>query len=432
MRFNTLNQWLDWQQQLHWQEIDLGLERASQVADKLQLTDLADVVITVAGTNGKGSTAAYYSALLLAQGFSVGCYSSPHLLTYNERIMINGQMADDQTIMQAFDAIDQARGSISLSYFEFSTLAALYCFKQAKVDVAVLEVGLGGRLDAVNMIDADLLHFTPIGIDHTAWLGETRELIAAEKAGVLRQGCLAVCNDPNPPQSLRINIEQQAKRALYIKQDYMEENGVYRMGEDTIDLSHLALLGEHQKQNCAGVLAGLSLLDRLALKQPDIDAVLSSIQLKGRFETVFSNDNMQIIVDVAHNVEAAKTLNQQLSLMPKHRCVLILGMLSDKTVDDFCAELSQSVVHCICMDLDSERGLSAQQLKERIADQDLTTSQAPNMTQALQQAKTFIDANQHEAVCSDATRDIILVTGSFYTVEAYFNSTAESSLWNLN
>ena len=202
MRFTTLNEWLDWQQTLHWQEIELGLKRIKQVASVLKLDKVAQNTVIVAGTNGKGSTVTYYSAFLKAAGYSVGCYTSPHIQHYNERITINGQAESDDKIMQAFEQIDQARKDISLSYFEFGTLAALLCIKQANVDVAILEVGLGGRLDAVNIIDADLVHFTPIGIDHTAWLGDTRELIAIEKAGVLRNNCLVVCNDPHPPQSL--------------------------------------------------------------------------------------------------------------------------------------------------------------------------------------------------------------------------------------
>ena len=196
MRFNSLDQWLEWQTVLHGKAIDLGLERVQQVAVRLGVGKIAGQVITVAGTNGKGSTVAAYENWLRQAGFSVASYTSPHLLKYNERIKYNLQPVTDTTLCAAFEAVEDARGDTSLTYFEFGTLAALYLFQQWQPDYVILEVGLGGRLDAVNIIDADLVHLTPIGIDHQAWLGEDREQIGFEKAGVLRDGISVVLNDP--------------------------------------------------------------------------------------------------------------------------------------------------------------------------------------------------------------------------------------------
>jgi len=292
VRFSTLDQWLDWQQNLHLQSIELGLTRIKQVASNLSLTSIAPHIIIVAGTNGKGSTVTYYSEFLRASGYKVGCYTSPHLLRYNERISINGVNANDQDIMTAFELIDKARGDISLSYFEFGTLAALLCIKEAQVDVAVLEVGLGGRLDAVNIVDADLVHFTPIGLDHTAWLGDTREKIAFEKAGVLRQGCQVICNDIDPPNSLLNEINKHSHDALFIGKEFNYDEKMQNYSDKNIsfDLSHLSLKGLHQKLNCCGVIAGLNLLNNGDfLDKESIQNCISSIKFRGRFDTNTEN-----------------------------------------------------------------------------------------------------------------------------------------------
>ncbi|WP_253181142.1 bifunctional folylpolyglutamate synthase/dihydrofolate synthase, partial [Candidatus Marithrix sp. Canyon 246] len=196
MRFNTLNQWLNWQQTLHPKEIELGLERCRTVAQRLNLLSPAFPIISVAGTNGKGSSVMFLDNILSAAGYNIGRYTSPHLLHYNERICVNGNTATDADICQAFELIDKARAEISLTYFEFSTLAAVLIFQQYKVDLAILEVGLGGRLDAVNIFDAEIALVTAIDIDHVDWLGDDREAIGFEKAGILRQQRPAVCSDP--------------------------------------------------------------------------------------------------------------------------------------------------------------------------------------------------------------------------------------------
>lgn len=201
MRFTTLDEWLQWLECQHPRAIDLGLERVSVVAKALNIA-LAMPVITVAGTNGKGSCVALSSAILRAEGYRVGTYTSPHLVHYHERIVIAGRCVHDEELLLAFSAIDEARGATSLTYFEFGTLAALWLFQRAELDVVILEVGLGGRLDAVNIVDADIAIVSSIAIDHEAWLGRDREVIGREKAGVFRQGRIAVVGDVDPPQSV--------------------------------------------------------------------------------------------------------------------------------------------------------------------------------------------------------------------------------------
>ena len=198
MRFNALDDWLNWQMSLHPKTIELGLDRVSQVADQLNLLHPKHLVLTVAGTNGKGSSVAMLESMLLEAGHKVGAYTSPHIHHYHERIRVAGAHAPDEWIIEAFDHIDQARGEISLSYFEFGTLAGLWIFEQQRVDIALLEVGLGGRLDAVNILDADLALITAIGIDHTEWLGEGRDRISLEKAGIARRGQWLVIEPPIP------------------------------------------------------------------------------------------------------------------------------------------------------------------------------------------------------------------------------------------
>ncbi len=424
MRFFTLNEWLDWQQTLHWQEIELGLERIQQVARRLNITSIARQTIIVAGTNGKGSTVACYTQLLQASGYSVGAYTSPHLMRYNERICINGECASDEQIMQAFEQIDQARQEISLSYFEFGTLAALLCIRQADVDVAVLEVGLGGRLDAVNIIDADLVHFTPIGIDHTVWLGETRELIALEKAGVLRPHCQVICNDAQPPDTLVEQIKRHTNKVLFIQKDYFydAQTDTFCYAGQRLSLHALALAGAHQKLNCCGVLAGLSLLHKGDFFHPKVyEQALSHLFIKGRFETIDKKENCKTIVDVGHNADAARVLVAQLQREEASHCVMVLGMLEDKNVTQFTEIMSTAVEHCICIGLEGDRALSAHALSVKINANKLSHEIAHDMPDALNKAEHYLAHGvQHKH--NKIQRNIILITGSFHTVEAYLSS----------
>ncbi|MDH5786629.1 MAG: Mur ligase family protein, partial [Chromatiales bacterium] len=262
MRFSTLDEWLSWQEQLHPVGIDLGLERPGKVLKTMGLEISGHLVITVAGTNGKGSSVALLESILLAAGYQVGCYTSPHLLRYNERIRLNGNEVSDAQLCESFERIDQARGATSLTYFEFGTLAAFDIFARSQLDVAVLEVGLGGRLDASNLLDADVALITAIDIDHAAWLGNDRETIAIEKGGIMRRGHPAVCSDPAVPQSL---VELAAKTGAPLSQlgrDYrygVDGDSWQWQGDGTSygALPLPALRGKHQLQNAAGVLMAL-------------------------------------------------------------------------------------------------------------------------------------------------------------------------------
>lgn len=202
MTERSLGEWLAYLERLHPSAIDMGLERSREVAQRLGLGKPAPLVVTVTGTNGKGSTCAFLASLIAAQGQRVGVYSSPHLLRYNERVLLDGREASDEELCRAFTAVEAARGEISLTYFEMGTLAAFWLFERAQLDAVVLEVGLGGRLDAVNLVDADLALITSIGLDHADWLGDTRESVAFEKAGIMRAGMPALCGDLDPPQPL--------------------------------------------------------------------------------------------------------------------------------------------------------------------------------------------------------------------------------------
>ena len=337
MRFNTLDQWLHWQETLNPKKIDLTLERVQQVLSAMQLLPPPYAVITVAGTNGKGSCVAMLSAILKAGGYRVGSYTSPHIYRYNERIAINGESVDDESIMTSFERIDQARGEIPLTYFEFSTLAAIDIFAQSQVDVAVLEVGLGGRLDATNAVDADAALIASIGIDHIAWLGDNRELIGFEKAGIFRANKPAICGDFDPPLSVRRVAEELGAEWQTANEDfgYRKENGAWTWwGKDKqrASLPMPALRGEVQLANAAAVIAILETLSsRFPLSQADIRAGLQAVSLPARFQ-VIPGDVVRIY-DVAHNVAAAEELAKRLALLPSQgQTVAVCSMLEDKDI----------------------------------------------------------------------------------------------------
>jgi len=410
-----LDDWLQWQLSLHSKAIDLGLERVSAVASQLGIDKIANTVITVAGTNGKGSTVASYETWLHHAGYSVASYTSPHLLKYNERIKFNLQMASDRDICEAFEAIDQARGEIPLTYFEFGTLAALWLIARQQPDYAILEVGLGGRLDAVNIIDADMVHLTSIGIDHQSWLGDSREKIGFEKAGVLRDNIPVIVNDIDPPQSVLDEIQRHACRAQQYQRDFEmqpTESGqcLWQSGHVSLPLKP-ELPGIHQRQNLAGVVAGLhQLLDLSLFEAKDVQANFKGTELAGRFQLIKTGSAADVYVDVGHNADAAKALAENLSNIkkPGGRVVVLLGMLNDKDNATFVTELLDVVDAWWLLTLDADRGLSADCLAERISAQLKAEQQFDNANIALDQALSSL-----------GNQDIMLVTGSFVTVEHF-------------
>jgi len=418
MRFETLDEWLDWQLQLHIKSIDLGLERVSEVANRLDIGTIAKKVITVAGTNGKGSTVACYENWLNRAGFSVASYTSPHLLRYNERIKLDLVMVDDAALCEAFEAVDSARQNTSLTYFEYGTLAAFWLIQKHAPDYAILEVGLGGRLDAVNIIDADLVHLTSIGIDHRGWLGDSREKIGFEKAGVLRAGVPVVCNDSQPPQSVVDEIERLECPCLQYQRDFSikrsDTAGEYDWSGCDLSFGLTPpLSGIHQLQNLAGVVAGLGLLLPLNQYEPSVVAQnFDGTELAGRFQRLATRLKSEVYVDVGHNPDAAKALAINLSALkkPHGRIVVLLGMLEDKETAKFVAEFGGVVDDWWLLSLDCDRGLSADAIEQRL--------DPLKIERKFSSAETAIN----HALSSLSNQDIILVTGSFVTVELFLQS----------
>ncbi|MHB8822064.1 MAG: bifunctional tetrahydrofolate synthase/dihydrofolate synthase, partial [Pseudomonadaceae bacterium] len=316
MSARGLVDWLSYLEQLHPSTIDMGLERVREVAQRLGLGRPARKVITVTGTNGKGSSCAFIASLLQAQGLSVGVYASPHLLRYNERVRIGGLEADDDALCEAFEAVEQARENISLTYFEMGTLAALWLFQRAGLDAAVLEVGLGGRLDAVNLIDTDVAVITNIGLDHAEWLGDDRESVGFEKAGIFRPNVPAVCGDLEPPMSVLGQAERLAVPLRLRGRDYDLASGIagwHWRGVDAagkpLELHDLPLLSLPM-ENAALALQVYALLD-LPWQPETLAKALQQTRISGRFDRRairWNGRTLNLLLDVAHNPHAASYL----------------------------------------------------------------------------------------------------------------------------
>lgn len=443
MRFNTLDEWLAWQETLHPLAIDLGLERIRPVLLRLGLQRPPCAVITVGGTNGKGSSVAMLDAILRAAGYRVGAYTSPHLLRYNERICLHGTPVDDATLCAAFERIDQARQDTSLTYFEFGTLAAFSIFSAAPLDVVILEVGMGGRLDAVNLWDADVALVTAIGIDHTVWLGDTREEIAFEKAGIFRAGRPAVCGDPDPPHTLLQHADKIGAPLYRFGRDFgYNVDGMawswWSVTQRRHALPHPALRGPFQLQNAAGVLMVLELLGQvlpvkslaqvlpvkllaqappvkssaqaLPVNQGDIRQGLSAVQLAGRFQVL---PGMPLrILDVAHNPHGAQVLAQSLRAQPcAGQTHAVMSMLADKDIDGVISVMCDVIDVWHVAGLDVPRGVSGAQLAGRLQAAGITSVHVhANVTAAYQQAGSHAQPI-----------DRVVVFGSFYTVAEVLN-----------
>ena len=420
MRFTLLNDWLGWLEQSHPKEIDLGLDRIRQVAERLDLLSPRAKVITVAGTNGKGSCVTATAGLLQTAGFSAGVYTSPHLLHYAERIQINGQPVADELICAAFEIIANAcslsaEGSadISLTYFEYGTLAALVIFKQQDVDYIVLEVGLGGRLDAVNIIDADVAVITSIAIDHQDWLGDNREDIGREKAGILREQQLFVCADPNPPQTILALAKQLNTSAHFIERDFSFGlqgqswlwHGKTATGDDvhlpSMRVPHLPL------PSMAAALQAVQLLN-IELTTEQIEQCLLNLVLAGRFQKLVFH-GCEFILDVAHNPAATEYFAKRLRAEPAAgKTFAIVAMMSDKDRSASLANLAGLVSEWYLLDLaDIPRAATPIALAENLAVFNLQVKAAGDIQSLMREILTH--AQPH---------DRILVFGSFFTVAA--------------
>jgi len=350
LRFDKLDDWLRWQQSLHPHTIELGLERVGVVARRLGIQNPRHKVITVAGTNGKGSCVAMLEAILIDAGYRVGSYTSPHLLHYNERVRVQQQPVTDTALSKAFERIDGARKSVSLSYFEFGTLAAMLIFADIDLDVAIMEVGLGGRLDAVNLLDADLALITSIDLDHTEWLGADRESIGYEKAGIMRAGKPVVCGDPEPPASIAAHAVAVGARIYQLGADfsYSREGDSWCWRAASAGYARLplpALRGHIQLQNAAAVLMGLSLLSpHLRVDQGGVCNGLRSVFLAGRYQRLAGTP--EVILDVAHNPAGARALASTLRAMPAAgRTLAVFAVLADKDAASMVDALERQVDH---------------------------------------------------------------------------------------
>lgn len=410
----SLGEWLAYLEQLHPSAIDMGLDRSREVARRLGLGKPAPLVITVTGTNGKGSTCAFLASLLAEQGQRVGVYSSPHLLRYNERVVLQGREASDAELCQAFAAVEVARGEISLTYFEMGTLAAFWLFERAGLDAVVLEVGLGGRLDAVNLVDADLALITSIGLDHADWLGDTRESVAFEKAGIMRAGKPALCADLDPPQPL-LNQALNLDTPLYLRgRDYdlsVDEQDWSWYGLDTqgrvLRLEQLPLL-DLPMENAALALQAYALLP-LPWSAEAIRRALLATRVTGRLDrrqVDWHGKALTLLLDVGHNPHAADYLAQRLQSRPvsgKRRAVF--GLLADKDLPGVVAPLLGQVDEWAVAPLATPRSRPAQALADHLQTLGAVVTLHPDVHAAL------------DAQCERAAEgDEILLFGSFFCV----------------
>ena len=415
MRFNTLNDWLNWQETLHPSAIELGLERPQQVLQQMQLPTRKCPLISVAGTNGKGSSVAMLESIFRSAGYRVGCYTSPHLLHYNERIRLDGEPVSDAALCAAFERVDFARKEISLTYFEFGTLAAIDLFSRANLDVIILEVGMGGRLDAVNILDADVALVTAIDVDHVDWLGSDREQIGLEKAGIFRAGRAAVCSDSHPPQSLLEHADKLGISLYLLGRDYnfctRDAHWSWSVASESSQSSRDALpmpvlRGQAQLRNAAGVLMVLELLaDKLPINQQQLRQGLLSLNLPGRFQ-VFPGVIPRIL-DVAHNPQSAAVLASNLAQMfCTGRTHGVFASLADKDIPAVVAALGPEVDTWHVASLDVPRGANAEQLERALHDGGYNHVQCyANVTAATEGAEAQAGLG-----------DRVVVFGSFYTV----------------
>ena len=397
---SPLATWLSYLEHLHSKTIDLGLARVSEVAQRMAVIKPAPFVFTVAGTNGKGTTCRTLESVLMAAGYKVGVYSSPHLVRYTERVRVQGEELPELAHTTSFAEIEAARGDISLSYFEFGTLSALWLFQQARLDVVILEVGLGGRLDATNIVDADVAVVTSIALDHTDWLGPDRESIGREKAGIFRSGKPAIVGEPDMPLTIaEVASEKGAlllRRGVDWQYDASEQGWSFRDRQGALnDLP----LPQVPLPNAATALAALRASGLKAKEQAMRDGIQNAM-LPGRFQII--SEAPRTILDVAHNPHAATYLAGRLKTLSKTgRVLAVVGMLHDKDIAGTLANLQAEVDDWYCAPLEGPRGATAEQLLEHLCAGKVYTSVAQAW---------------HAAMADARPEDTVLVCGSFHTV----------------
>lgn len=416
-----LNDWLSHLEQLHFKAIDMGLDRIKPVAQALGLLQNNPFIITVAGTNGKGSTIAVMEALLLEHGHSVGVYTSPHLIDFNERIRLNRMDCDDETIVAALQAVDQARGDTSLTYFEFTTLAALYIFKQQKLDVWLLEVGLGGRLDAVNICDPDIAVVTSIDLDHQQWLGDSRANIGIEKIGIGRAGKPLVVGEPNLPEEVIAAIEQQGTKLYWINHHYEVDHTPSQLtfsihSGDAAQSSFEFECQPHSliSSNIATALQALQ-LSPFQINGKLLQTALNKVRITGRQQWL--NTEIPIVLDVGHNPHAAAALCQTLQNYRDQQTSnarltihCVVAMLSDKAVEETLIELLPVVDRWYPAEISGPRALPAKAMAQQL------TEMGAWVDAIGRGAASTLNHLYDHLQPSCYKNDLILVFGSFYTV----------------
>ncbi len=403
----SLSQWLTYIEALHPKSIEMGLARVEAVAERLQLTPNFPI-ISIAGTNGKGSACAMLERIYLDAGYQVGTYVSPHLKQYNERVRVNHAMISDAALCEAFAAIEAVRGDIVLTYFEMGTLAAMWHFVRADLDVAILEVGMGGRLDAVNVFEPACAIVTSVDLDHMDYLGDTREKVGAEKAGVYRAQKPAICGDTNPPDSVLAYAADIEANLHLINRDFTvtktESGWQYQTQHNVLTLPALSLQGDFQLQNAACAICAVEQLQQqLPVPMENVGESLKAVTLLGRFYRL--SEQPDIILDVAHNPQAAESLANNLVNQPcAGRTLGVFAMLADKDIESVVRIVSPHIDAWFLADTHNARGATASELAKYLQN-------AREITLFNQVAEAL------RAACIEANKnDRIIVFGSFYTV----------------
>ena len=409
-----LAQWLSWIEQSHPSEIELGLERLNEVYQRLNLDLSVSKVVIIGGTNGKGSTVAMLDQALRDAGKTVGCFTSPHFLRYNERIKLNGQQAQDDVLVSAFERIYEACGDTSLTYFEYNALAALIVFADAKPDVMLLEVGLGGRLDAINIVDADISVVTTVAVDHIDWLGDDREKIGYEKAGIYRSGRPAVCGDPDAPKMLldyaaEIGAHLCARGDDFQLTEHADGSWDWQgksAGGDVVNYRGLPDINL-PKPNAAVVIQVLQLLG-VSPEEGELAGSLAAATLTGRLQRIERN-GCQYTLDVAHNPQAAEYVTSRLNSEPcAGKTWMVLGMLADKDITEVLGHLKDLADQWLLVTLDVPRGQTSAALAEMLQQQGVASDRQTaydNVAQALEGLAPQLSAG-----------DRVVIAGSFFTV----------------
>ncbi|TRX57275.1 bifunctional tetrahydrofolate synthase/dihydrofolate synthase [Thalassomonas sp. M1454] len=403
-KLTSLNEWLFYLESIHSKEIDMGLERISKVASRLAISLDKSKVITVAGTNGKGTTCAFIEHALLAQGHSVAVYSSPHIEKFNERLRINAKLITDEPLIDAFNKIEQARAEISLTYYEFTTLAALIICQQIAPEFVILEVGLGGRLDATNIIDSDVAVITSIDLDHQAFLGNDRSSIGKEKAGIVRANKPVIIGEPAMPTDVLEFCEKQKAISVVREQDFFITNNIDNHWTWQYKLQQLKALPLPfiPQDNVATALTTLTVLG-FELEHSKVSDWILNIKVEGRTEII--SEQPLIVVDVAHNPHAARYLAKFVQKQNVQRVFAVTAMLADKDIKSTLQTMLTCVDHWYVGSLDVPRGASGQIMSKALKDLGKDCNSFDNITDAYRMA--LDNANNN---------DMILVFGSFFTV----------------